>query len=375
MKAVFLIIKSRFQHRKALNGLILLLISASVCILNIALSLCNGFEARLMNKILSFSPQISMVSVTNPNLSALKQYSSKIIKISQTQALAVNPENQSLQGIVLKGTGQEYLSKLLEPEYLFAGKYPENQEAIIGNKLAKNLGLKIGDSIQILADPASIITLKISGIFKVGLYDFDSAVTITPDLNIINLTTDSAFARMNLYYGIWLKDPFLSKKLLSTNPDINISDWQDDNKALLSAIEFEKKIMFMVLSLLVIIVCLAIAISQTIQILNNKNQIGILSAIGFTPKKILVLYLLEGFLLGIVGVLLGTIFTFIIILYLSWCPISLPIEIYHIDNLPVNINKIDILMFSFAAIIFSVISSLIPAIYASKLSPVEILRN
>ena len=351
------------------------MISASVCILNIALSLCNGFEARLMNKILSFSPQISMVSVTNPDLSVLKQYSSKIIKISQTQALAVNPENQSLQGIVLKGTGQEYLSKLLEPEYLFAGKYPENQEAIIGNKLAKNLGLKIGDSIQILADPASIITLKISGIFKVGLYDFDSAVTITPDLNIINLTTDSAFARMNLYYGIWLKDPFLSKKLLSTNPDINISDWQDDNKALLSAIEFEKKIMFMVLSLLVIIVCLAIAISQTIQILNNKNQIGILSAIGFTPKKILVLYLLEGFLLGIVGVLLGTIFTFIIILYLSWCPISLPIEIYHIDNLPVNINKIDILMVSFAAIIFSVISSLIPAIYASKLSPVEILRN
>ncbi|OGH95908.1 MAG: hypothetical protein A2104_07610 [Candidatus Melainabacteria bacterium GWF2_32_7] len=379
MKAIFLIIKSRFKYKKALNGLIIAMIAAGVCALNIALALCNGFETRLVNKIISFSPQINIMTNDNVDLSGLKEEIAKIIHIKELQALAINPKSEFTQGVILKGTESKFLSQLLQPENLLVGKYPEGQEIIIGNKLAENLGVKVGDELQILTDPASFVTLKVSGIFKVGLYNFDSSTIITPNINIVNLEKDSLFSTSSSYQGIWLNNPnkakILAQKILSTNPEIQITNWQDDNKALINAVNFEKKVVFTVLSLLIIITCLAITITQTIQILNNKNQIGILSAVGFTPKKLLFLYSLEGLFLGIIGTLLGMSVGFILAWYLFSNPIHLPIDVYHIENLTIDLKTSDILSVSLLAIILSVISSLIPAIYASKLNPVEILRN
>ena len=230
----------------------------------------------------------------NVDLSGLKEEIAKIIHIKELQALAINPKSEFTQGVILKGTESKFLSQLLQPENLLVGKYPEGQEIIIGNKLAENLGVKVGDELQILTDPASFVTLKVSGIFKVGLYNFDSSTIITPNINIVNLEKDSLFSTSSSYQGIWLNNPnkakILAQKILSTNPEIQITNWQDDNKALINAVNFEKKVVFTVLSLLIIITCLAITITQTIQILNNKNQIGILSAIGFTPQKLLFLY-------------------------------------------------------------------------------------
>ena len=379
MKAIFLIIKSRFKYKKALNGLIIAMIAAGVCALNIALALCNGFETRLVNKIISFSPQINIMINDNVDLSGLKEEIAKIIHIKELQALAINPKSEFTQGVILKGTESKFLSQLLQPENLLVGKYPEGQEIIIGNKLAENLGVKVGDELQILTDPASFVTLKVSGIFKVGLYNFDSSTIITPNINIVNLEKDSLFSTSSSYQGIWLNNPnkakILAQKILSTNPEIQITNWQDDNKALINAVNFEKKVVFTVLSLLIIITCLAITITQTIQILNNKNQIGILSAIGFTPQKLLFLYSLEGLFLGIIGTLLGMSVGFILAWYLFSNPIHLPIDVYHIENLTIDLKTSDILSVSLLAIVLSVISSLIPAIYASKLNPVEILRN
>ncbi len=379
MKAIFLIIKSRFKYKKALNGLIIAMIAAGVCALNIALALCNGFETRLVNKIISFSPQINIMINDNVDLSGLKEEIAKIIHIKELQALAINPKSEFTQGVILKGTESKFLSQLLQPENLLVGKYPEGQEIIIGNKLAENLGVKVGDELQILTDPASFVTLKVSGIFKVGLYNFDSSTIITPNINIVNLEKDSLFSTSSSYQGIWLNNPnkakILAQKILSTNPEIQITNWQDDNKALINAVNFEKKVVFTVLSLLIIITCLAITITQTIQILNNKNQIGILSAIGFTPQKLLFLYSLEGLFLGIIGTLLGMSVSFILAWYLFSNPIHLPIDVYHIENLTIDLKTSDILSVSLLAIVLSVISSLIPAIYASKLNPVEILRN
>ena len=379
MKAIFLIIKSRFRHRKFLNGLLISLVAISVITLNIALALCNGFETRFLNKIISFPPQISVSYKSAPDFGGLKTDFKKILSITQGQALAINTDNHRIQGISIKGTKYKDISRLLDKKNLIIGKYPQNNEILIGDKLAENLGIGVGNTIKIVCDPLSFMDLKVSGIFKIGLYDFDSSVVIIPKNNLIQLSKTSLFSNLSTIYGIWLKNPYSAKqiafKISQINPAAGVSNWQDDNRALVNALGFEKKVVFTVLSLLIIGAGASISIVQIMHILNQKGQIAVLSAIGFTPKKILGLYTLEGFFLGAFGIIIGIIISFIISFGFSHSGINLPISVYNIDNLAINMQISDLFWISITTMVLTLVASTIPAIYASKLSPIEILRN
>ena len=137
MKAILLIIISGFKRRKILNGLIILLVAVSVCILNLALGLCNGFETRLLDKILSFTPHISVISknIPKPDPAHYKQ----MLKIIQGQALIINPDNQISLGVVLKSTKVSDVPKLINNVNIIEGKYPSVNEMLVGNKLADYL--------------------------------------------------------------------------------------------------------------------------------------------------------------------------------------------------------------------------------------------
>lgn len=370
MEAIFLIVKSRILHRKALNILIILLLSVNVCVLNVALALSNGFETNLITKMLSFSPHIIINSLQKPDLRSFNSEIKDIIKIDQTQALAINAEEQTVKGIVIKASAS--LNKLLKPENLIAGNFPKNGEIMLGEMLADKLKIGIGNRLHVVFGPSSDSSYRVSGIFKIGLYDYDSTLAITSDYSLNSADSDS-------YYGIWLDNPLKAKviaqEIMKIKPGIEISNWQDNNKALIDAVIFEKKLIFIVLSLLIIAVCFAISLTQLIQILNNKEKIAILLAVGFTPARLLILYAFEGFFLASIGVITGTILSFIFADNFSTGLINLPVTVYHIDKLPIILKKADIAVVSLLTILLSSIASLIPAIYAVKQSPIEILRN
>ena len=379
MKVIFLIIKSRFKQRKIVNGLVILMIAISVIALNIALALCNGFEKRLLDKIVSFPPQISIASKSLPHFGTLNTTFSKVLNITQGQALVVNTDNQKIQGVVLKGTKLGDIYKLLDKKNILSGKYPLNNEILIGDKLAEKLEVWVGNTLKLITDPSSFMDVKISGIFKIGLYDFDASVAIMPDGNLKALSNNSIFSNFSSFYGIWLKNPYearnITLKISQMNPSAGVSNWQDDNKTLVNALNFEKTVIFTVLSLLTIAAGASIAVTQIMHILNQKNQIAVLTAIGFTPKKLLGLYMLEGLLLGLFGVITGIITSFIISRYFSVFPVHLPISVYHIENLSVNLQVSDLLAVSIMTMALVIVASIIPAIYAFRLSPVEILRD
>lgn len=383
MQAVIYFIICRFKSRKWQNALSFGVISICVSVLIVALSLSNGFKNALTDKIFIASPHNTVFGNFDKVLIPDKNNISYHLKLAQVQALVINENNHQVQGVLVRGAGQQKIPKLFrDKKILVGGKYPKTGQAIIGYKLANNLNLRIGDKIQILTGPSISDELTISGIFRIGLYDFDSNVVITTFDDVINLQAlpdEGIASKVNVFEALWIKDPFKAREfslsLLMLNPNITVNNWQDDNKSLMDAIYIEKKVIFIVLLLLILAVSVAIGNSQFIQVLSQAQQIAILSAIGFTRKNILLIFILESLIIGIVGSILGLILAFIAIFYFKNYPVALPMDVYQVAFIPVELKATDAIITIFTTIFIVCLSSIIPAFYAARLDPVEILRR
>lgn len=383
MDSIFYLIICRLQSRKLMNLISFLVVALCVAVLIMALSLSNGFEKALIDKLIIASPHVTIFGDAEKPVIPGKSEVASELDIAQVQSLSINPDNNQVQGVLLRGTQENDIPELLDgKDVLIEGKFPTAGEAVIGNKFAENTRLTVGNKVKILTGPAISTEFKVSGIFKVGLYDFDSNVIIAPYGDIVDLTPEPGegmAAEVSKFKALWLRNPMLAsemaKSIEASNPETVVANWQDDNKSLIEAITTEKKVIFIVLLLLVIAASVAIANSQFIQIVSQQEQIAILSAIGFTSRQILITFLLEGFFIGLIGSLSGAIIALIGVFYLDNYPLALPMDVYQVDVVPVVLQIKDICITMLAAIFMVWISSVVPAVYASKMDPVEVLRR
>lgn len=383
MRAVIYFIICRFKSRKWQNILSFGVIALCVSVLIVALSLSNGFKNALTDKIFIASPHNTVFGDFEKVLIPNKNDIAYQLKLAQVQALVINQNNHQVQGVLVRGAEQQKIPKLFrEKNILLGGKYPKSGQALIGYKLANNLDLRLGDKIQILTGPSIANELTVSGIFRIGLYDFDSNVIITTFNDVIMLQAlpeEGIASKVNIFEALWIKDPFkardFSLSLLKLNPEITVNNWQDDNKSLMDAIYIEKKVIFIVLFLLIVAVSVAIGNSQFIQVLSQAQQIAVLSAIGLTRKNILMIFVLESLITGILGTILGLILAFMVIICFKNHPVALPMDVYQVAFIPVELKSTDAVITAFATILIVCLSSIIPAFYAARLDPVEILRR
>jgi len=383
LKPVLYLIKCRLKSRKIHNIISFLVVAFCVAVIIIALSISNGFEKALIEKIIVASPQVTLSGDLKELILPEDIQLEESLEIAQVQALAINSENKQVQGVLLRGTLPENIPLLFKKkEVLLQGIYPYEGEVIIGDKLSDVSGLYIGDTVKVLTGPAIFKEFKVSGIFKVGLYDFDSTVMVASFDDIIDLEPmegEGIASKVSIFKALWLKDPFqaslVSKRILFFNPSIVVSNWQDDNKSLVQAISLEKKVIFIVLLLLVIATSVAIANSQFIQIISQQEQIAILSAIGFTPMKVLITFLIEGFVIGLIGSIAGVAIALVSVYYLGSYPLTLPMDVYQVETIPVKIEMLDIFLTGLASVFMVCLCCCVPAYYASKLDPVDVLRR
>lgn len=366
-----------------MNIVSFLVVALCVAVLIVALSLSNGFEKSLVDKIILAAPHVTLSGNLDDLIIPDRQMVKSIDDMAQVQSLLMNADADQVQGILLRGTsGNDFLKSFSRTSLIVDGNYPSVGQVIVGNKLAENLGIRTGDLIKILTGPAIAEEFEVSGIFKAGLYDFDSNVVLARYDDVLSFTPDEGegvAAKVVKFRSLRLNNPLMAKSyaenLLLVNPDLVITNWQDDNKTLFNAIAMEKQVIFIVLLLLVMAVSVAIANSQFIQLIAQREQIAILTAMGFKRKQILFTFLLEGFMVGVVGATLGIVISLLGIHYLSTCTLSLPIDIYQVDHIPIEFKVVDMFKTTMAAIVLVCLSSIVPAFYAAKLDPVEVLRK
>jgi len=386
----------------------------------VILSAANGFHHNLIEKLMSKDAHIMVIG--NNGMRDYKDWILKIKKIPDV--ISVVPFFQ--KQVLIKGPFDEFGSEVMgvptdyhEREKDFKKQFvmedgsfslDKRHSIVLGENLAQNLGVEVGSTVDLLVYDSNFFALqyrfRVTGIFSAGYKEYDSGLSF-----ISFKDAQEIFNARGKAYGlaIKVKDPYHVERVLPELNRIGLPyskwTWKNLNRNTLAAMENENVIMKVILFFFFVVVFFNILSTMIGMVLDKKEEIGILKAMGLRPGSVLQVFLFDGFLLGIagsgLGVLLGLFFTVSLntILHLieylidavnwsayflvSWAiPMAPPAHfeffkssVYYITQFPIQILPGDILFIVLLSVTVSTLAVIFPARHASKLRPVEVLRN
>lgn len=389
----FFIAKKHILERKKQSFISIIGVLIGVTVLIVSIGVSNGLDKNMINSILSLTSHIKIEA--GENIKDYNKISEKLDKIPNVKGAL--PEIDS-QGILkYKGEFTSYVAgvKISAYDLEKANKYlgldkkivvgevdlKNKKSILVGKELALISGMKVGDTVKLVTAENTEINLKISGIFQTGFYDYDVNMVIIPlfTSQYINYMGDSVNK-----ISVRLKNPYdapklkteIEKVLVENFPDkfLFLTTWGEQNKALLSALTLEKSIMIIVFSLIVIVAGFLIWLTLNMLVREKTKDIGILRAMGYSKKNILNIFLIQGLILGGIGILLGVLLSSVILWYIKNYALDFVKNIYYINNIPIDISFEEIMIVVVANFIIILISSILPAYRAAKMENVEALR-
>lgn len=345
-------------------------------------SLITGLQKSLINKTIGNSPQIKITSNSTNNL--ITNYDEIIQNINNenitnlsisADGAALTKANDKNYSILIRGMNIDDSDKIYNiKERIYEGReIKDDFETLIGKDLKNELNLNLGDNITVISNSGVNETLKIVGFYDLGVSSINKSWLITT----IN-TSQKIFSFENNITSIEMQtnDLFNADVIantLSANLDnsVKISNWKDDNAELLSGLNGQSVSSIMIQVFVLISVVLGIASVLAITVLQKSKQIAILKAMGIKDKDASLIFLFEGFLLGIlgafIGVLLGLLLSYLFSKF-ALNPDGTPIVQLYIDYKFIAFSAL-------IAILSSTIAALIPAIRSSKLNLLEVIKN
>ena len=380
-------------------------IMLGVATLIVVMAVMNGFRAELLTRILGINGHLIITPVDMP-LEDYAAIADRINGVSGVKYAVPLIDGQVLaQGNVGSGTGAlvrgirgEDLAKIsLVANNIKQGSlvgFDKSEGVAIGTRMAENLGLVIGDTITLISPDGDVTPLgttprvkayPITAIFEVGMSEYDSSIVYMP------------FSEAQLYFN--QEGKAQSIEVYVDNPDnvdalkpkieqaarrqIFMTDWQDRNKTFFDALQVERNVMFMILTLIVLVAALNI-ISGLIMLVKDKgHDIAILRTMGATRGAILRIFLMTGAAIGVVGTLAGVALGVVICLnierirdFFSWLSGEMLFnpELYFLSQLPARMDLRETLSVVAMALVLSFLATLFPAWRAARLEPVEALR-
>lgn len=366
-------IKTRkFQSIACITGVALSLI-VFIC----SISISNGLKDNTINSILNISPHISfeyngdyntiVEKINSLNIKNIK----KVYKSTNFSGFAKANDNKFLPYINAMDL-DDFDSKIIK-----TNENINKGSIFVGSRLAQNYLINLDDNIDIISLSGKQIKLKVDRIIETGLSAIDSNILVIPFeiANILNENTEDSYK-----INIKIDDPSNLKLLNNIQNQINEElgvysiSWTQENQNLLSAIKFEEFILIVILSLLFLISSFIIFIIQNMSVREKTQDIGILKTFNYSNRQILNIFLLEGLILGIIGIIIAQIISPIVLNILVTIFKNTMARTYNISNLVVAINIHEIIFISSFALFMILIASVIPAIKASKIDPIKSLK-
>ncbi|HET6656013.1 MAG TPA: lipoprotein-releasing ABC transporter permease subunit [Gammaproteobacteria bacterium] len=369
------------------------------------LSVMNGFDKELRSRILGFASHVTIsgfdgeledwqhvaeVAGKRPHVIGLAPYVSG-------QGLLANGGNVS--GAMIRGVApkqEEQVSTVAKKtvEGSFEALQPGSWGIVLGRYLAMKLGVGVGDKV-ILMVPQGNVTVAglmprfrrfhVVGIFEAGEYTYDSSLA---EINISDarklFDMGSAVTGVRLKLDNLFLAPAVSRQLVREfQGQYYVQDWTQKRANFFQAIQTEKKVMFVILSLIIAVAAFNI-VSTLVMVVNDKQaDIAILRTLGARPGAVMRVFIVQGTLIGIVGIIIGLILGILlaqnindIMQFLeSVFHINLlPADVYYISDLPSDLHWDDVIKIGCAAFVLTLLSTLYPAWRASRVRPAEALR-
>jgi lipoprotein-releasing system permease protein len=380
-------------------------IAVGVWALIVVLSVMNGFQKEVRTRILGVVSHLQIIADDNrlEDWQSVAKVAAQHPRVVATapfvQAQAMLSNGQSMRGAVVRGILPEEEEKVADlARHMRAGSLgalrPGEFGVVLGADLARSLGVLRGDKIALIAPqgivtPAGVIPrlkqFTVAGVFEAGLADADSGLALIhlqdaqtlyqlgAAVSGVRLKLDDLFAARTVAYELLSKLP----------PNVFASDWTRSHANFFRAVEIEKRMMFLILGLIVLVAAINIISTLVMAVTDKQADIAILRTLGAAPRSILQIFMVQGMVLGVVGTLAGVLVGVVTALNIDVIVPAieralsikfLSKEVYLIPDLPSDLQMNDVVSIALMALALSFVATLYPSWRAGRVNPAEALR-
>ena len=407
-----LLIGLRYTRAKRRNGFIsfisafsMLGIALGVAALIIVLSVMNGFQKELRTRILGVASHIQITGADDslPNWPAIADQASRhksVLAVAPfIQSQGMFSVDQGVRGAMVRGVLPDLEDRVADfRSHMKSGKFddlkPGSYNVVLGSELARALRVFVGDKVTLIAPqgtvtPAGIVprlkSFTVSGIFEVGMFEYDSG------LALIHMEDAQRLYRMeDRVSGVRLKlddlfqAPRVARELSRMiSADAYIYDWTKSHANFFRAVQIEKNMMFIILSLIVAVAAFNLITTLVMSVTDKQADIAILRTLGARPRSIMAVFVVQGAIVGFLGMGLGIAGGVAIALNID---VVVPFierllgtqfldkQVYYISQLPSDLQWGDVWLVTGISFVLALLATLYPSWRAARVNPAEALR-
>jgi lipoprotein-releasing system permease protein len=381
-------------------------LALGVAVLIVVLSVMNGFEEVLRTRILSLTAHAT-ISGIDGRIANWRADIGKLQSFPGIKGAAPYIEEQGLlthgdksSGVQLRGIIPDAEAHVVDlGPHLLSGRLsdliPGSYRVILGKALAEELGAKVGDRVVLIValgdvTPLGVIprmrAFEVAGIISVGMYEYDrriAVVAMQDAAKLLRMGDDVTGIRLNL--ADMYAAPRISRSAAQAiGGGVEIQDWTNEHVNFFRSIAITKRILFVILSLMVAVAAFNIVSTMVMVVKDKRRDIAILRTFGSSPGSILSVFVVQGSLIGMLGILAGVAFGVLIAVNLQELVHALEsvvgfkfldARVYFMSDLPAHVRLGDVLRICGFAFLLACVSTVYPAVRAARLLPAESLRN
>ena len=393
-----------------ISGVSMLGIALGVAALIVVLSVMNGFRKEVQDKMLSVIPHIEVLSAdgnalpdwraTAAALRAVPEAGAQVIGAAPfiaAQTLIVNGSD-NIRGVIVRGISPNDEASVTDiaaqlKDTVLKRLVPGEWNVVLGVELARGLGVRAGDKVTVVLPdpqftPAGSIPrtkrLTVVGVFNAGHYEYDST------LALVQLDDAARLFRTEGPTGVQLKLKNQNdartvgvQLQAALGPQFAVRDWTRTNNNWFQAVELEKRLMFIILTLIVAVAAFNLVSTLVMTVTDKQADIAILRTLGASPRSVMGIFMVQGALSGIIGTLAGVLFGLLLAFNVGWLVEGLerllhvaflPSSVYLISRMPSDPQAGDIVPIVVISLLLSFVATLYPSWRASRVQPAEALR-
>ncbi len=387
-------------------GIAILGLALGVAVLIVVLSVMNGFEEVLRTRILSLTAHATISGIEGRipdwrvRLAKLEGFPGIVSASPYIEAQGLMTHDGKSSGVLLRGIVPESEARVVDlGSHLQSGRLTDltagSYRVILGKDLAEELGAKVGDRVVLIValgdvTPLGVIprmrSFEVAGILSVGMYEYDrriAMVAMQDAAKVLRMGEDVTGIRLNLA-NMYAAPRVSRAAAVAIGGGVEIQDWTNEHVNFFRSIAITKRILFVILSLLVAVAAFNIVSTMVMVVKDKRRDIAILRTFGSSPGSVLSVFIVQGSLIGTLGILAGVVLGVIVAVNLQELVHALEAvvgfkfldaRVYFMSDLPAHVRATDVLRICGFAFVLACVSTVYPAVRAARLLPAESLRN
>lgn len=403
----------RYIRAKRRNGFISFIsmssmigIGLGVMALITVMSIMNGFQQELRERILGMTAHMTL-SESHQRLShwqglyeVVKHHPDVVGAAPNIMEQGMLTHGERVKGVMIRGVLPEYEQQVSDlAKNMVIGDMTALQAKafgiVLGFDLAQSLGVSVGDKVTLVAPQGSISPvgilprikrLTVVGLFEAGMHEYDSGMAflhIEDAATIFKYQADEVSALQLKLTDLFLVGQVRRELAESMDQSLFIRDWTQQHANFFKAIQMEKRMMFIVLALIIMVAAFNIVSTMVMVVTDKQKDIAVLRTIGASPLSIQTIFMIQGLVIGVLGALLGLLGGVLLSLNLDVIIPFIenlfgfqffPADVYYISEVPSKLEWSDVWAVSGLAFVLTLLATLYPAWRASRIQPAEALR-